>query len=89
MSSIREGEGCKEVYPSRRELVEDLKWSPKREPSAHSPAEKEHEEYVGGEEEGEEEGKEEEEEEGKEEEGEEGEEEEEGGEEEDSGYGGM
>lgn len=53
MSSVHEGEGCNKVYPSRREPVEDLTWSPEREPSAHSPAEEEHEEYVGDEEDGE------------------------------------
>jgi len=36
-SSIREGVGYDEVYPSGRELEEDLTWSLARELSAHSP----------------------------------------------------
>ena len=63
--SIREGAGYDEVYSSGCEPIEDLTWSPEREPSAHSPAKEEEEEYEGDEEEGEE--KDEEEEEGKDE----------------------
>ena len=35
-SSVREGAGYDEVYPSRHEPKEDLSWSPAREPSTHS-----------------------------------------------------
>lgn len=38
-SSIREGGGYDNVYPSGCELEEDLTWSPAREPPAHSPVE--------------------------------------------------
>ena len=69
-SSICKSAGCDEVYPSGREPMEDLTWSPKREQSAHSLAEEE-EEYKRDEEEGKEEDEEEEE----EEEGDKGEEE--------------
>ena len=63
MSSICEGAGYDEVYPSGRKLEEDLTWSPERESSAHSPADGE--EYEEDEERGGDEGKE-----GKDEEGE-------------------
>ena len=42
-SSVREGAGYDEVYPSGHEPEEDLTWSLKRDPSAHSPAEEEKE----------------------------------------------
>ena len=42
-SSVRERTGYDEVYPSGCELEEDVPWSPKREPSAHSPTEEEEE----------------------------------------------
>ena len=35
-SSVREGAGYDEVYPSGHEPKEDLSWSPAREPSTHS-----------------------------------------------------
>ena len=35
-SSVREGAGYDEVYPSGHESKEDLSWSPAREPSTHS-----------------------------------------------------
>ena len=35
-SSIREGAGYDEIYPSGRKPEEDFPWSAKREPSAHS-----------------------------------------------------
>ena len=56
-SSVREGAGYDEVYPSGHEPEEDLTWSLKRDPSAHSPTEeeKECEEEEEEEEEGEEE----------------------------------
>lgn len=73
LSSVCEGASYNEVYPSGHELEEDLTWSPKREPCAHSPVEGEEEKY---EEDKEREGDEEEEE--KDGEGEEGEDEEEG-----------
>ena len=56
-SSVHEGAGYDKIYPSGREQMEDLTWSPERKPSTHSPAEEEEEEY---EEEGLEEDKEEE-----------------------------
>ena len=40
-SSVREGTGYDEVYPSRRELEEDLSWSLAGEPFAYSPIEEE------------------------------------------------
>ena len=56
LSSVHEGVGYDEVYPSRCELVQDLTWFPKREPFAHSPVEEEEEkEYEEGGEEDEEE----------------------------------
>ena len=39
--SVYEGAGDDEVYPSGRELKEDVPWSPEREPSTHSPIEEE------------------------------------------------
>ena len=56
LSSVREGTGYNEVYLSRCEPVEDLTWSLEREPSAHSLAKKEEEEYEEDEEKGEEKG---------------------------------
>ena len=38
-SSVYEGVGYDEVYPSGHELEEDLTWSLARESSTHSPAE--------------------------------------------------
>ena len=51
-SSVREGTGYNEIYPSGHEPLEDLTWSTNKEPSAHSPAkeEEEKEERDGGEE---------------------------------------
>ena len=40
-SSVYEGAGYDEVYPSGRELKEDVPWSLEREPSTHSPIEEE------------------------------------------------
>ena len=57
-SSVHENAGYDEIYPSGREQVEDLTWSPERKPSTHSLAEEEEEEEY--EEEGWEEDKEEE-----------------------------
>ena len=54
-SSVREGAGYDEVYPSGHEPEEDLTWSLKRDPSAHSPTEEEKECEEEEEEEGEEE----------------------------------
>ena len=42
-SSVREGAGYYEVYPSGRELEKVVPWSPEREPSTHSPTEEEKE----------------------------------------------
>ena len=53
-SSVREGAGYDEVYPSGHEPEEDLTWSLKRDPSAHSPTEEEKECEEEEEEEGEE-----------------------------------
>ena len=50
-SSVCEGASYDEVNLSGCELMEDLTWSPKREPSAHSFTEEEKKEYEGGEEE--------------------------------------
>ena len=44
-SSICEGVGYDEVYPSGRGPDEGLTWSPEREPSAHSPDDKKEEDY--------------------------------------------
>ena len=46
--SIRKGAGYDEVYPLRHQPMEDLKWSPEREPSAHSLAGEEEEEEKKG-----------------------------------------
>lgn len=59
-SSVREGVGYDEVYPSGCEPVEDWTQSPERESSAHSSIDEEEEEYKGNKEEGEEEDEEEE-----------------------------
>ena len=40
-SPVCEGAGYDEVYPSGRELEEDVPWSPKREPSTRSPIKEE------------------------------------------------
>ena len=69
-TSVHEGTGYNEIYLSGHEPMEDFTWSPKREPSTHSPTEEE--EYIGDEGDGEE-GEEEEEEGDKEEREEEGE----------------
>ena len=54
-SSVREGAGYDEVYPLGHEPEEDLTWSLKRDPSAHSPTEEEKDCEEEEEEEGEEE----------------------------------
>ena len=43
--SVREGKGYDEVYPLSYGLEEGLTWSPKREPSAHSPNDRDEEDY--------------------------------------------
>ena len=55
ITSVREGAGYDEVYPSGHEPEEDLTWSLKRDPSAHSPTEEEKDCEEEEEEEGEEE----------------------------------
>lgn len=48
--SVHEGAGYDKVYPSEHKpMVEDLTWSPEREPSAHFLAEEEVEEAEGDE----------------------------------------
>ena len=50
--AVHEGTGYNEIYLSGHEPMEDFTWSPKREPSAHSPTKEE--EYIGDEGDGEE-----------------------------------
>ena len=45
LSSVYEGVGYDEVYPSGRGPNEGLTWSPEREPSAHSPDDEKEEDY--------------------------------------------
>ena len=45
LSSVCEGVGYDEVYPSGRGPNEGLTWSPEREPSAHSPDDEKEEDY--------------------------------------------
>ena len=45
LSSVCEGVGYDEVYPSGHGPNEGLTWSPEREPSAHSPDDEKEEDY--------------------------------------------